>query len=82
LAANGTLTGGGQGGVSYGAAAPMNTGLSRGGILGGDGYAIVPYTPHSLYRVLVAAGEGGKAIDGASFVTYTKKGTIKGAEVN
>jgi hypothetical protein len=39
-------------------------------------------SPSGFTFKLAAEGKGGKAIDGASFVTYTKKGTIKGAEVN
>jgi hypothetical protein len=39
-------------------------------------------TPIGFTFNLATEGKGGKAIDGASFVTYTKKGTIKGAEVN
>lgn len=32
--------------------------------------------------ITINGARGGKAIDGKSYVTYTKKGTIKGAEVN
>jgi hypothetical protein len=79
---NGSVQAGGGGGEGAALANGNNRAGSggAGGLLGADGAngQVAPSFP----AIPAEGGKGGKAIDGASFVTYTKKGTIKGAEVN
>lgn len=74
-AKNGSLTSGGKGG--YLIRLPVAAGKGNGGDLGQAGVL-----QDSDVEARMRGGAAGKAVDGNSYITWVKQGTIKGARVN